>query len=137
MSSDVLEHVEPEDVEASILELSRVASVMLVLKISRSYDIVDHKQITNFNYTRDTKRKTWDQSKADEYSTFDEDLPNTLHPTVKSSDWWIRQFERLGGWKVHSRLPVPHKRPWLCCSFVMRRDAPPTGLRAFRERFVR
>ena len=124
ISSDVLEHVETADVPAAIRELSRVAARMLVLKIASRTDMVDAKQVRLFNLEKE--RNTTVAGK----SIFTNGvLPGNLHPTTHGPEWWIERFRNEGGWREFWRLPTPHSRPWLCCTFALRRDRPPASRR--------
>lgn len=119
VSSDVLEHVEAADVPAAIRELSRVATRMLVLKIAKGADFVDAKQVRLFQHEKERNRTVSGKSLF-----ASGDLPSNLHPTTHGPDWWIERLRHEGGWREYSRLPTPHGRPWLCCTFVLRRDSP-------------
>ena len=115
MSTDVLEHVQPADVRSTIHELSRVARKLLILKIATRGDAVDNKQIQAF----DTLKRL-NQGKLQGTR-----LPANLHPTVHGPGWWSGQFHEVGGWQHVSTFPYPHRRPWLCCTIVLRRDDAP------------
>lgn len=125
MSSDVLEHVEPAEVDDAVKEISRVAAKLIVLKISVSSDVVDSRQKKYFEDMR-KRNATVNTSTGDNQPLFEKQLPTNLHATSRKSDWWIDKFTKLGGWKLHSKLPIPrgpggHLRTWICCSFVMTR----------------
>ena len=119
ISSDVLEHVEPADVPAAIRELSRVATRMLVLKIATRNDVVDAKQVRLFN--QEKQRNTM---VAGKHLFTSGALPGNLHPTTHAPQWWIDRLRDEGGWREFWKLPTPHGRPWLCCTFALRRDPP-------------
>lgn len=98
ISSDVLEHLEPEDVDEAIGEIGRVASRFLVLKIAARHDS------TPTYKTMD--KETWSQ------------LPGDLHPVVKQMPWWHAKFAHVG---FKLRKTIPSRHWWTCCSFVMER----------------
>ena len=125
MSSDVLEHLEPKDVDDAVNEISRVAAKLIVLKISHSGDRVDGRQMKYFEQMR-LRNATVNTSTGNNLPLFEKQLPPDLHTTARKPDWWIEKFHKLGGWKLHSKLPIPrgpggHLRTWICCSFVMTR----------------
>lgn len=106
ISTDALEHVEKNDTDAAVAELSRVARKMLVLKISRSGDFVTPLQRKSLvSYLHEKQQN--------------ESIPNNLHPSAYPPQWWIQKFESAHGWKVHHQLAIPHGRPWVCCTFVL------------------
>lgn len=72
MSSDVLEHIAPEDVPQVVHEISRVVRHYLVLSISSHYE--------------------WNKNG-------EKILGKGLHLTVKDSAWWSQQFS-AAGWTV-------------------------------------
>ena len=108
MSTDVLEHVEKKDVRAAIIEFSRVARKLLILKIATRSDAVSAGQVKGVEALHKN-------------GTVTGTLPGNLHPTVRSPTWWRALFKELGGWRYVHTFPYNHKRPWLCCTIVLRR----------------
>ena len=74
VSADVLEHLQPEDVEAAVAEISRVVSSELFLRIST---------------VAETRKMTLDGVEL------------KLHLTVKPEDWWRKKFTRHGWHNAH------------------------------------
>lgn len=108
VSSDVLEHVEATDVARTVAEFTRVARRLLVLKVSDRYDSLDPRmrsQITS------QIRASGDSSTA---------VPTNLHTAKHKDSWWKAQFA-AAGWRLHSKIPYPPKKPWVCCMFVLAR----------------
>lgn len=115
LSTDALEHVERNDTLPAVLELSRVASKMLVLKIAQRGDMVSAGQ-----------HQKWakHQQTGEEISTAPAALPSgvlplDLHPSTHGPGWWVERFEKIGGWQLHSVMPTPAHRPWMCCGFTL------------------
>ena len=117
VSSDVLEHIEPVDVDTAVAELARIASKLILLKIPRQADPIDGKQVHRLG---GLQNKSAD---AAGHSEYDGKLPKNLHATMKSPTWWIDRFKATGhGWRLLKSIPFPKGRPWLCCSFVLTRE---------------
>ena len=74
VSADVLEHLQPEDVEAAVAEISRVVSSELFLRIST---------------VPEGRKMTLDGVEL------------KLHLTVKPANWWRKKFTRHGWHDAH------------------------------------
>mmetsp|Transcript_16699 Transcript_16699/g.21722 ORF Transcript_16699/g.21722 Transcript_16699/m.21722 type:complete len:237 (+) Transcript_16699:1919-2629(+) len=84
LSSDVLEHIHPDDVDAVILEISRIVQHRLFLRIA----IIPEKRKMHLN-----------------------GKPVQLHLTVKPTAWWVNKFSQLGNWyHVPGVLPNSDKK---------------------------
>lgn len=74
MSSDVLEHVEPAEVRATVARLAKLAKRKMFMKVATA---------------RERNRQPIETlSKADR--------PLALHATLRPLSWWVQQFERHG-----------------------------------------
>ena len=129
MSSDVLEHVEPVDVDSAVRELSRVAAKLLVLRISMRSDNVDGRQVKLFNEAKHTQELR-NNASVSSITPLQGDLPQNLHPSVHGPSWWTGKFKALGGWQLLRHFPVPrdahgHPKFYACCSIALYRPAPP------------
>lgn len=121
MSSDVLEHVQAEDVRLAVSELARVARSVLILKISNRPE----GSVAELNALRHAREQRGEEG----WSSFN------LHATIQGPDYWLRLFEERG-WYLHHMLEAqPHDTnyiknsgiglPWECCSYVLQpADAP-------------
>lgn len=108
MSTDVLEHLEPPDVDTAVAQLARVARKWMLLKISNRPE-----------YTRmqTAKAPFGNGTFANEVRRmFRSTLPPQLHASVHGADWWIAKFKTVGF--VHHR--TIHVPSWACCAFVLR-----------------
>ena len=107
MSTDVLEHLDPPDVEDAVAELARVARKWMVLKISNRAEYNRMQAIrapfANGTFAKEVRRK------------FDRDLPPQLHASIHGADWWIAKFKAVG-FEHHRTISVPS---WACCAFVL------------------
>jgi SAM-dependent methyltransferase len=74
MSSDVLEHVEPADVQATVARLAKVAKRKVFMKVATA---------------REHNRQPIE-------TLAKEDRPVALHATLRPLSWWAQQFERHG-----------------------------------------
>lgn len=83
LSSDVLEHLEPQDVSVAVRRLTRMARKKLFLKIATS---------------RELNKEPLTALPA-------EDRPTALHTTVKPLSWWLQQFSTYG-FRMVRRLGV-------------------------------
>lgn len=108
MSTDVLEHLEPPDVDKAVAELARVARRWLLLKISNRAEYTRMQTARapfgNGTFASEARRK------------FGRTLPPQLHASVHDADWWISKFKKVG-FAYHSTIRVPS---WACCAFVLR-----------------
>ena len=108
MSTDVLEHLDPAEVDAAVVELARVAREWMLLKISNRPE-----------YTRmqTTKAPFGNGTFAKEVRhRYKRELPPQLHTSVHGADWWIAKF-KAAGFVHHRTIHVPS---WACCAFVLR-----------------
>ena len=98
VSSDVLEHLPPQDVFRTVTELSRVATRAVVLKVAVRDDTIAPGNVT--------------------YKGAVMTLPRSLHPTLHHPSWWHAVFRRVDpAWQFYHR--IPSKAWWTCCSFVL------------------
>ena len=111
MSTDVLEHLEPPDVNAAVAELARVARKWMVLKISNRAEYT-RMQTAKAPFANGTFAKVVRHQ-------FHRDLPPQLHASIHDADWWIDKFEAVGFVHNHT-IRVPS---WACCAFVLRHSA--------------
>ena len=74
LSSDVLEHLEPQDVSVAVRRLTRMARKKLFLKIATGREL-NRGPLTTLPV---------------------EDRPAALHTTVKPLSWWLQQFSTYG-----------------------------------------
>ena len=109
ISTDVLEHLEPFEVDIATSELTRVARTWLLLKISNRGESMSMHRLkapfANATFANAVKQR------------HDRDLPPQLHTTVHGADWWIEKFKKAG-FEHHHSMSLP---PWACCGFVLRR----------------
>jgi SAM-dependent methyltransferase len=125
-SSDVLEHLPAEEVDAAVGELTRVARQFLFLKISN--------------------RKDQKGPDLPRLAQAGEAVPDTLHLTVRPQEFWLERFLRAG-FILHHTLEDSagfgwlRKNPHMCCSFVLRRRGVvpdlPQGVDRSRRRYLR
>ena len=115
LSTDALEHVEKNDTIPAVIELSRVAGKMLVLKIAQRGDMVSAGQ----HHAWAQRQHQLVQTSSDPTALPSGVLPRDLHPSTHGPMWWVERFEKLGGWQLHSVLPTPAHRPWMCCGFTL------------------
>jgi SAM-dependent methyltransferase len=108
MSTDVLEHLEPPDVNIAVGELARVAQTWLLLKISNRPEYT-RMQTAKAPFGNDTFAK-------EARRQFHRDLPPQLHASVHDADWWIAKFKAVG-FVHHRTIQVPS---WACCAFVLK-----------------
>ena len=108
VSTDVLEHLEPPDVDDAVAELARVARKWMVLKISNR---AEHNRMqtakapfANGTFAKEVRHR------------FQRDLPPQLHASIHGADWWIAKFKAVG-FDHHRTISVPS---WACCAFVLR-----------------
>ena len=108
MSTDVLEHLDPPDVDNAVAELARVARKWMLLKVSNRLESNRMQAIQapfgKGTFAREAQRQ------------FHRDLPPQLHASVHDADWWISKFKAVG-FEHHRTIRVP---PWACCAFVLR-----------------
>jgi len=111
MSTDVLEHLDPPEVDAAVAELARVARKWMLLKISNraEYNRMQTAKAPFANGTfeqvvRHRLRRT---------------LPPQLHASIHGVDWWVDKFKAVGF--VHNH--TIRVASWACCAFVLRRVA--------------
>lgn len=111
ISTDVLEHLEPSEVDAATSELARVARTWLLLKISNRVESMSMHRLkapfANATFASELRRR------------HGRELPPQLHTTVHGADWWIQKFREVGFERHHS-ISLPS---WACCGFVLRRSA--------------
>lgn len=109
ISTDVLEHLDPPDVDTAVAELARVARKWMLLKISNRVESNRMQAIRapfgNGTFAKEARRQ------------FRRDLPPQLHASVHDADWWIAKFKAVGF--VHHR--AIHVPSWACCAFVLRK----------------
>lgn len=74
MSSDVLEHLEPSDVQATVARLAKLAKRKVFMKVATA---------------REHNRKPIE-------TLAKKDRPVALHATLRPLSWWVQQFERYG-----------------------------------------
>ena len=103
MSSDVLEHLQLDEVDLAVSEIARVTRRFLILKVSNRGE---------------GKKGGLAQTRGRLNASLLQRLPSTLHSTVRHSDWWISKFERHG-FRMRSWVPTAG---WGCCAFVMQRQ---------------
>ncbi len=110
MSTDVLEHLEPFDVDTAVREFVRVARSWLFLKISNRGESSRMNRIkapvgrnANDTFSNVIRRK------------YNRDLPPQLHTTVRDGNWWISKFKSYGFY-LHHHIKLPN---WACCGFVL------------------
>ena len=108
ISTDVLEHLDPPDVDTAVAELARVARTWMLLKISNRVESNRMQAIrapfTNDTFANEARRR------------FRRDLPPQLHASIHGADWWIAKF-KAAGFGHHRTIRVPS---WACCAFVLR-----------------
>lgn len=106
VSSDVLEHLEPQDVPEAVAEFSRVARKYLILKISNRKESMrmDKVRAPGHNGTF-----------ANVVRARGHELPENLHASIHGRDWWVDAFA-AAGWRLLRPLPLPS---WACCGFVL------------------
>jgi SAM-dependent methyltransferase len=111
VSTDVLEHLDPPDVDTAVAELARVAQKWMLLKISNRPENTRMQAAKapfgNGTFAKEARRQ------------FRRDLPPQLHASVHGADWWIAKFKAVGF--VHHR--TIHVPSWACCAFVLRNAA--------------
>lgn len=83
LSSDVLEHIHPDDVQQVVKEISRVVTDRLFLRIST---------------VPEGRKMSLDGE------------PVLLHLTVKPASWWVEQFETIGNWRHVSGVLPPSSK---------------------------
>lgn len=110
MSTDVLEHLEPSEVDAAVRELTRVARSWLFLKISNRGE----------SSRMDRIKAPVGRDASDTFANvvrrkYNRDLPLQLHTTVRDGDWWIAKFTD-SGFHLHHHIKMPS---WACCGFVL------------------
>ena len=112
ISTDVLEHLDPSDVDTAVAELARVVRKWMLLKISNRVESNRMQAIrapfANGTFAKEARRQ------------FHRDLPPQLHASVHDADWWIARFKAVGF--EHNR--TIHVSSWACCAFVLRRVSP-------------
>lgn len=145
LSTDVLEHLPPEDVPVAVSELARVTRRLLFLKIAPRKEALGAElsrlraQLQNAsgeasraappapNSTAIVMHASAISSPTGASPATTELLPAQLHLTVRDTRFWLAQFEQAG-FVLHHRLEEVMK--WqakfkhLCCSFVLERGAP-------------
>jgi len=108
MSTDVLEHLDPPDVDNAVAELARVARKWMLLKVSNRPEYTRMQTAKapfgNGTFANEARRQ------------FHRDLPPQLHASVHDADWWIARFKAVG-FEHHRTIHVPS---WACCAFVLR-----------------
>ncbi len=106
LSTDVLEHVSPDEVKSSVAELARVAKSLLFLKIA----------------VRPSTE--WAGSELLRLKRNGLLVPDNLHLTQRSSEYWMQEFARVG-FELHHRLEDHMnwitKFPHMCCAFILKR----------------
>lgn len=106
LSTDVLEHVEPFEVNSVVHEIARVAKTYLFLKIAS-------------RPSNEGPNSELNQLKRNGFS-----VPDNLHLTLQPSTFWIREFEKVG-FRLRYRLEAHMKWiirfPHMCCSFILKR----------------
>ena len=131
MSTDVLEHLEADEVTPALKELTRVAGKMLVLKIASRGDAVHSLQASKLAaHLQAAAAAGGGVVGGDDVAVPAGSvaagaavaLPRNLHPTVHRPEWWAAQIVQLG-FRQHSRIPHPPRRPWMCCTTVFVRDS--------------
>ncbi len=112
MSTDVLEHLDPAEVDKAVGELTRVARSWLLLKIANRAEAMrmDRVKAPVGKDATDTFAQVVRRKEARE-------LPTNLHSLVQGGDWWIAKFE-AAGFKLHHPIKLPS---WACCGFVLHR----------------
>ena len=109
VSTDVLEHLEPDEVSTAVNELARVARTWMFLKISNRGESSRMDRI-KAPFGKDTFAKVVRER-------YNRDLPPQLHTTVHDAAWWISKFQAVGFFKHHT-INLAY---WACCGFVLRR----------------
>ena len=113
MSTDVLEHLQEEDVEAAVRELARVTRAWMFLKISNRHESVRMNRTRTAFSNETCLRCTYTEAARVRFGV---DVPKHLHAAVHPERWWVQRFARAGF--VHNAtIPVPG---WACCAFVLR-----------------
>ncbi len=109
MSTDVLEHLDPEEVDTAVAELARVARKWMLLKISNRVEANRMQAIrapfANGTFAKEVRRR------------YKRELPGQLHASIHGATWWIDKFKAVG-FLYDRTIRVP---PWACCAFVLRR----------------
>lgn len=104
LSSDVLEHLLPDELEQALLEITRVARKAIFVKISN--------RVEGTNVY--TKRLQEQHGSS---------VPTQLHATVRGPSFWIPKFA-AAGWPLHSMLEthsrVLQKHMFICCHYIFR-----------------
>lgn len=85
-SSDVLEHLDPKDIDKALSEVCRISSKYLFLKIA----------------TKKEGNRKWIDIIKEKYSEEFPELVN-LHLSVFKHDFWIRKIEKIGKFKFKER----------------------------------
>ena len=131
LPTDVLEHLEADEVTPALKELTRVAGKMLVLKIASRGDAVHSLQASKLAaHLQAAAAAGGGVVGGDDVAVPAGSvaagaavaLPRNLHPTVHRPEWWAAQIVQLG-FRQHSRIPHPPRRPWMCCTTVFVRDS--------------
>ena len=112
ISTDVLEHLDPTEVEQAVSELSRVTRTWLVLKIANRHEgsRMDRIKAPIGKMPSDTFAKIIREKHK-------RDLPENLHNVVQNSEWWISKFE-AAGFELFHKVRLAR---WACCGFVLRK----------------
>lgn len=106
LSTDVLEHVSPNEVKPAVAEFARVAKSLLFLKIA----------------VRPSTEGL--ASELNQLKRQGVNVPENLHLTQQPSAVWIAEFEKVG-FVLHHRLEEHMKWitkfPHMCCAFILKR----------------
>lgn len=109
MSTDVLEHLDPPEVDAAVTELARLARKWMLLKISNRAESNRMQTIkapfANGTFAKEVRHR------------YKRDVPPQLHTSIHDAAWWISKF-KAAGFDYHRTISVPS---WACCAFVLRR----------------
>ena len=112
LSTDVLEHLDDEDVDLVAHELARVAKQWMFLKISNR---TEHERMERTGIPSDRTR-TFAAAAAEEFNVT---VPTHLHTAVHHPEWWTTRFAAVGfGYNATIRTP-----PRACCAFALQRKA--------------
>ena len=110
VSTDVLEHLAEEDVDAAVDEIARVTARWMLLKISNRHETT-RMETTRAPFGRGTYA-------GDAWARFNVTVPRHLHTAVHNQSWWVDRFERTG-FRFNATIRVAS---WACCAFIMQRS---------------
>ena len=119
LSTDVLEHLEPWEVNRAVRELTRVARNWLFLKISnRAETIRMNSTIAPIAPIAPRGVGARDTFAAAVRKRTGHELPPQLHTTIQPVRWWVDRFATTP-FRQHHRVGL---ESWACCGVVLYKD---------------